>query len=729
MAENRENPIESTPASGQRLALLVGVEPDIDRRLLGVSARSLAGKRDVQALQPLLRSLGNFPQAKPLIDPDRQQFEEEVYGLASTAKASDVLLLYCSGQGYVDEDGTLYLATANTRSNSLGELNKATAVALPTIHQLLQDCPAQQVVILDCSFTAVGDRGAASQPLEFAAQLGASNRILLTAARTTSYTTAHKQADLSLYTCYLIDAIATGCAQPVGAEITTQHLHRYIQQHMQQATPAIEPALYSPHPEFTIPLTIAPVPDDQLRYRLEVETRLQAGAISEFDRLILNWRRDQLGLSPQTASAIEATVLKPHTTYSENCQRYCQTLASIAQQQYPLRAATQIGLAQYRQQLGLPSEQAEAIAAEVLADPEQHYRQHLQQYEQYLAQQVQSGAWLDRQQRNEFRYLEQQLHLLPQDLAAIKQRHYPAPSDRPIESADPKQPSYARRLQQYRQFFFDQLPPDRPLPPQALSELDSLQQVLQLQNLDVAWAEETAAQQKRETYEAHLQRYLQELLMADNSPASRAQLKQIQQQGQLTQADLAIAAQIAAALNPAAIEPPVQPQIEPPASAPAASLPGQTVAPDRPTEMPASPKAIEVTAEPAAAEEMSPAKPEPLPQPQVLAAPGKTRPARDDKPKPWERSQRDRSRTDPLSSIQSRPPQPAKNSLAERLRDPSLPLRLLKAILFAIVALVVGRLLIAQLLRILPSPIDQLIGIVVFGVVILIAWRAIDRLR
>jgi len=45
------------------------------------------------------------------------------------------------------------------------------------------------------------------------------------------------------------------------------------------------------------------------------------------------------------------------------------------------------------------------------------------------------------------------------------------------------------------------------------------------------------------------------------------------------------------------------------------------------------------------------------------------------------------------------------------------------------VALVVGRLLIAQLLRILPSPIDQLIGIVVFGVVILIAWRAIDRLR
>jgi hypothetical protein len=126
---------------------------------------------------------------------------------------------------------------------------------------------------------------------------------------------------------------------------------------------------------------------------------------------------------------------------------------------------------------------------------------------------------------------------------------------------------------------------------------------------------------------------------------------------------------------------------------------------------------------------MSPAKPEPLPQPQVLAAAGKTRPARDDKPKPWERSQRDRSRTDPLSSIQSRPPQPANSSLAERLRDPSLPLRLLKAILFAIVALVVGRLLIAQLLRILPSPIDQLIGIVVFGVVILIAWRAIDRLR
>lgn len=713
MTESRENPVDPnlsvtsdrTAASDRtRRALVVGVEQDIERRLLGLSGRSIAAKRDAEAVQSLLQD--SFTEAKLLIDPDRQQFEEEVYALATAAKPNAVLLIYYSGQGFVDEDGKLFLAAANTRSNTLSELNKSTAIALTAIQALLNDCPAQQVIILDCSFA-----GANSRRLDFATQLGAANRVILSATNTTDYTIAHKQAALSLYTSFLQDAIASGCDLPAGATVTTHNIHRYIQQHMQQALPAVEPQIVPPHPELEVAIAVSPMPNERLIYRREVAARLQAGEISEFDRLILNWRRDQLGLSPDTASQIEATLLKPHQTYAQNCQRYRDTLGAIAQLQYPLRPATQTGLTHYRQQLGLPATEADAIATEVLAEPAQRYRQHLQQYEQYLGQQIKSGAWLDRNRRNEFRYLEQQLHLLPQDIAALWQRHAPA-ADRPPESSDPKQPPYAQRLQQYQQFFFDQYQPNRPLSPQTIRELDSLEQVLQLRNVDVALTEERAAQQKRDRYEADLQHYEQELLIADHSPASRAHLQQMQRG--FSKADVAIATQIAALLNPSppATEKPTLPPSPPsvPQNAPPtevvdtvpADAKAATASPplDAPTQPPVEQPPIEVAT-------IAPVE---QPRPDRRPIPDRT-----DKPKPWERNKSADHRP-PISE-----PRPADGR--------ALPLRLLKAILFAIVAVVLGRFIIAQLLRILPYPIDNIVGITLFGVVILFAWRQIDQLR
>ncbi|MBD2091900.1 caspase family protein [Microcoleus sp. FACHB-1515] len=693
---NRENPVESSspaPSGRNRRALLIGIEADIERRLRGVSERSIAAWRDVQALQTLLKS--SFSTIAPLINLDRQRLEEEIYAAASNCQPNDLLLIYYSGQGMVDEDGHLFLAATNTRNNTLGELNKATAIAFSSLQSLLSDCPAQQVIILDCSFL-----GSSSHRIDIAAQLGAPNRIVLSATSTTGYTTAHKQGELSVYTEFLREAIETGCGLPPGTAVTTHQIHQYIQSRMQPAFPAVEPQIIPPHPEVAVAIATAPPRNDALMYRSEVEERAKSGTISDFDRLLLNWHRNQLGLSPDTANQIEASVLKPHQTHLQNRQRYQDTLKAIAQFQYPFKPATEMALDQLRQQLGLSPDQAAAIAKETLAAPEQRYRQNLQQYEQYVAQQVASGAWLDRAQRNEFRYLEEQLHLLPRHVNVIWQRHAPAPSAVPPESDDPQLPPYAARLQQYQQFFLDHAAPNRPLPPQTLQELDSLQQSLHLRSIDVALAEETAVRQQRDRDEAQLQRYQQELLMADDSPSSQAHLKQMQRG--VNEKDAAIAELIAALLNPQKT-PTVTETIAPPIDQPTQVADSTAIESETPLEAPI------VTVPPETLIDESSQPDHPLPV--------------------------DDDRTEPPRHLreippgQTLPPSRRRASIADRLSDRSLPLRLLKAILFAIVAVVVGRFVIAQILRILPYPIDNIIGITLFGLIIIFAWKQIDQLR
>ncbi|NJL20878.1 MAG: hypothetical protein HC895_08765 [Leptolyngbyaceae cyanobacterium SM1_3_5] len=696
----------SAPSGRTCHALLIGIEADIERRLRGVSERSIAAWRDVQALQVLLKP--SFSTVAPLINLDRQRLEEEIYAAASNCQPNDLLLIYYSGQGMVDEDGHLFLAAANTRNNTIGELNKATAIAFSSLQSLLSDCPAQQVIILDCSFLGTAPR------IDIAAQLGAPNRMILSATRTTSYTTAHKQGELSVYTEFLREAIETGCGLPPGTAVTTHQIHQYIQSRMHPAFPTVEPQITPPHPEVAVAIAVAPPRNDTLMYRSEVEERAKSGTISDFDRLLLNWHRNQLGLSPDTASQIEASVLKPHQTHLQNRQRYQDTLRAIAQFQYPFKPATEMALDQLRQQLGLSPNQAGAIAKETLAESEQRYRQNLQQYEQYVAQQIESGAWLDRAQRNEFRYLEEQLHLLPRHLNVIWQRHAPAPSTASPERNDLNLPPYATRLQQYQQFFFDRAAPDRealpagyrPLPAQTLQELDSLQQTLHLQPIDVALVEETAVRQKRDRYDAALQRYQQELLLADDSPSSQAHLKQMQRG--VDEQDAAIAELIAALLNPQ-------------------KQPAVSEAIDSPTDQPT------LIADSAALESETPLSETPLEAPIAAVSPANARSHRPSQPAHPLPS--DDDRTAPPRNLreilpgQTLPPSRRRASFIERLRDRSLPLRFLKAILFAIVAVVVGRFIIAQILRILPYPIDNIIGITLFGLVIIFSWKQIDQLR
>jgi hypothetical protein len=486
MAENSDqNPVAmdaqplETLRRGVKKALIVGISQYV------TGWRSLpAAKRDAEVLQQLLTSpnIGNFDEVKLLINPDRQQVEDEVYALAVSSQPHDLILVYFSGWGAREENGRLYLTTSITRKDAFGELSKPTAVLLSALQEPLNHSPAnQQVVILDCCFdvNSIAPHASETDELDFKNQIGGANRAVLVASAATTYLSEQKQADHSLYTRYLIEGIVTGAAnRSIANQITLQDLHDYTRRRVQAAAPAIEPVLYLPRPEFDLVLAQAPARTAQMIYRQQVEAHSRSGetAISDFDRLILNWRRDRLGLSPDTTAEVEKAVLQPYEDHQEKLRQYRQKLTSVVGYQYPLRETTLAHLERLRQRFGLVKDQTEAIAAETIAPYKQQHQQNLQRFEQHFVYELEQGGYPpDRGVRNELRYLEQQLHLKPADVAEVQRRVIAEYQER-----------YQQRLEQYRQNLRQAIAYHYPLDDRTRYDLRQQQRFNQLKDEDVA---------------------------------------------------------------------------------------------------------------------------------------------------------------------------------------------------------------------------------------------------
>jgi hypothetical protein len=271
----------------------------------------------------------------------------------------------------------------------------------------------------------------------------------------------------------------TGAAnRSIANQITLQDLHDYTRRRVQAAAPAIEPVLYLPQPEFDLVVAQAPTRTAPMIYRQHVEAHSRSGetAISDFDRLILNWRRDRLGLSPDTTAEVEKAVLQPYEDRQTKLQQYRQKLITIVGYQYPLRETTLAQLERLRQRFGLLKDQTEAIAAETIGPYEQQHQQNLQRFEQHFVDELEQGGYPpDRHVRNELRYLEQQLHLKPGDVAKVQRRVIAEYRQR-----------YQQRLEQYKQNLRQAIADHYPLDDRARYELKQQQRFNQLKDEDVA---------------------------------------------------------------------------------------------------------------------------------------------------------------------------------------------------------------------------------------------------
>ncbi|WP_329071684.1 caspase family protein [Streptomyces sp. NBC_01429] len=150
-----------------------------------------------------------------------QELRERVDELFTTASREDVLLLYYSGHGQLDERGTLYLGATDTRTGAL----RATALSAIEINNIIDGSPAgTTILILDCCYSGAFKSTA---PALLAEGRG---RYVLTSSRSTQLTQAaigfgHPSPFTQRLVQVLRTVQPTGSSQYLTLSETYQHVH------------------------------------------------------------------------------------------------------------------------------------------------------------------------------------------------------------------------------------------------------------------------------------------------------------------------------------------------------------------------------------------------------------------------------------------------------------------------------------------------------------------------
>jgi formylglycine-generating enzyme required for sulfatase activity/uncharacterized caspase-like protein len=352
-----------------KIALLIGVS-EYEPGLEGLPA----AVHDVTAMQQVLThpEMGEFAESAVTVlqNPDRQVMEDAIYTLFANRQRDDLVLLYFSGHGVLDEGGEFYFASRFTRKEQ-GRLVPTTAVAAQSVRSWMEASRSQhKVIILDSCFSGAFAKGVKAKdsgsvnPEQF---LGGKGTAILTASTSTQYALTQEGFDLSVYTHYLVEGIRTGGAdQDDDGWIAMEELHAYASSKVREAAPAMTPEFYPVKEGYRILLAKSPKDDPRLKYRKAVKQRADQGTFSIPARRLLNSLRLQLQLAPDVAEAIEAEVLQPYREYQRKLQEYEDTLVEALQAEKSLSQRTLNDLKDYQQYLALLDEDVAPITQKLL---------------------------------------------------------------------------------------------------------------------------------------------------------------------------------------------------------------------------------------------------------------------------------------------------------------------------------------------------------------------------
>src|SRR5262249_45749315 len=194
-------------AMSQKLALIIGNGAYEDTTL----ARLVTPDADVRTLADVLRDpeIGGF-EVSLLVDQPEGAVRRAIARFFIDKRPGDVLLLYFSGHGVLDDQGHLYLAVRDTDHTLL----RATAISAALITQEMDRSRSRrQVLILDCCHSGAFARGAKGVPGMSVGTAAAFEghgygKVVLTATDATQYAWEGDeilgQAENSVFTHYLI---------------------------------------------------------------------------------------------------------------------------------------------------------------------------------------------------------------------------------------------------------------------------------------------------------------------------------------------------------------------------------------------------------------------------------------------------------------------------------------------------------------------------------------------
>jgi hypothetical protein len=202
------------PPPGSRLALVVATATYDDDGL----RRLRAPARDAADLAQVLAKpdIGGFT-VTTVIDQPAQQIRLAVEDFLADRGTQDLLLVYLSCHGLVDDYRRLYFAATDTRKDRLG----STGVESAWVLDQLEHCRARrQVLILDSCFSgafAHGAKGEADLGLRDRFLGHGRGRVVLTASTATEYSFEGEPAGAaappgSVFTAALVQGLRTGAA-------------------------------------------------------------------------------------------------------------------------------------------------------------------------------------------------------------------------------------------------------------------------------------------------------------------------------------------------------------------------------------------------------------------------------------------------------------------------------------------------------------------------------------
>jgi len=337
-----------------KVALLIGVSE------YGTGLTGLPGtEADLKAMQQVLQNpqVCNFEAVEALLNPDPTQMLRAIETLfTENRNRDDLVLLYFTGHGVRDDNGTLYFATRITEKNPQGRIRTSTAVPAARLQEYMsQSRSKRQVLILDCCFSGAFANDMKAKAVDAAidvkTQLGGEGRAVLTSSTATQV--SYEKEGASIYTRYLVQGLATGAADRDGnGEITIDELHEYAKEKVQEAAPSMQPEIYLVREGYRIVIARAPQDDPKLIFRKEFDKRAKQkqGKISLVEQLALEYRWQELGLSHQEAEQIEREVLQPYQEYWAKLEKFAQAIKKTLDYESKL-SATSIDDLRYLQQI------------------------------------------------------------------------------------------------------------------------------------------------------------------------------------------------------------------------------------------------------------------------------------------------------------------------------------------------------------------------------------------
>jgi hypothetical protein len=281
-----------------KYALIIGNNRYTDQKL----AQLKTPAADSQALARVLRekSIGSFDEVLPLVNKTEFQVSRAISTFLANKKPEDLVLVYFSGHGILDDRGRLFLALKDTQTNLL----KSTAISASFIADEMDSCRSKrQILILDCCHSGAFGRGAKGEAQKAVTETTFEGvgfgRVVLTASDSTQYAfegnQVIEQTELSLFTHFLLEGLETGKADLNNdGYIALDEWYDYTYTQVLSSTPKQVPHKWSYHQQGDLIIAKNPfmkkkvveLPEDLLRLLESPYSTVREVAVKELGELL-----------------------------------------------------------------------------------------------------------------------------------------------------------------------------------------------------------------------------------------------------------------------------------------------------------------------------------------------------------------------------------------------------------------------------------------------------------